>query len=130
MGYSTTSTFASKFTSPLNKHSTSSRSSLLASVQSSITVSQLSTVDFSVDDVIEARSQLKNSKTDSSGLSIEHLRSASPVIAELLPSFFSSLLCHGLCLHALEIVFLSPYLKATGILPPVIIIVQLLSVLA
>ena len=38
---------------------------------------------------------LKNSKTDSSGLSTEHLRNASPVIAELLSSFFSSLLRHG-----------------------------------
>ena len=59
-GRNIASTFASKFTSLLNKHSMSSRSSLLASVQSSITVSQLSTVDFSVDDVIEALSQLKN----------------------------------------------------------------------
>ena len=48
-GRNITSTFASKFTSLLNKHSTSSRSSLLASVQSSITVSQLTTVDFSVE---------------------------------------------------------------------------------
>ena len=76
----------------LNTHSSISRDSLLSSIQSSLTGSHLSSVDFSKDDVLVA---LKNKKSDSSGISTEHLKHSSSAIAESLALLFTSILRHG-----------------------------------
>ena len=52
--------FALKLKGILNTHSSISRDSLLSSIQSSLTGSHLSSVDFSKDDVLVALSMLKN----------------------------------------------------------------------
>lgn len=87
--------FASKFSALLNKHSSASRSSLLSSVQSSLTVSCLSCVLILEDHVAEAISQLKSHKSDASGVTSEHIKFASPVIAYPLSSLFTAILRHG-----------------------------------
>ena len=54
--------FALKLKGILNTHSSIPRDSLLSSIQSSLTGSHLSSVDFSKDDVLVAFSMLKNKK--------------------------------------------------------------------
>ena len=68
---------------------------LLYSIQSSLTASHLSSVVFSEDNVIDALGMLKKNKSDSSGISTEHLKYSSPAIAESLLFFFTSILRHG-----------------------------------
>ena len=60
-----------------------------------MTESVLTKLNFSEDDVLEALSQMKPNKCDSSGVFSEHLKHASPVIAEPLALFLSSVVCHG-----------------------------------
>ena len=86
--------FASKFGALLNKHS-SSQYSLLTSVQASLTVSHLSSVIVSEDDISDAISQLKTHKSDAFGVTTEHLKFALPVITKHLSSFLTSILRHG-----------------------------------
>ena len=52
-------------------------------------------MDFSKDDVLVALSILKNKKSDSSGISTEHLKHSSSAIAESLALLFTSILRHG-----------------------------------
>ena len=78
----------------LNKHS-SSQYSLLTSVQASLTVSHLSSVIVSEDDISDAISQLKTHKSDAFGITTEHLKFALPVITKHLSSFLTSILRHG-----------------------------------
>ena len=86
--------FASKFGALLNKHS-SSQYSLLTSVQASLTVSHLSSVNVSEDDISDAISQLKTHKSDAFGVTTEHLKFALPVIIKHLSSFLTSIVRHG-----------------------------------
>ena len=79
----------------LNTHSSIPRDSLLSSIQSSLTGSHLSSVDFSKDDVLVALSMLINKKSDSNGISTEHLKHSSSAIAEFLALLFTSILRHG-----------------------------------
>ena len=81
--------FASKFSAVLNKHSTSSSQTIpSATIQSSLTESHLSAITVSHDQIIEAISLLKSRKSDAFGVTSEHLKYASPVIANILSSFF------------------------------------------
>ena len=89
------SIFASRFSALLNKHSPSPRYSLLTSIQASLTVSDLSSVIVSEDNVSCAISQLKSHKSDAYGVTTEHLKLASPVITNHLSSLFTSILRHG-----------------------------------
>ena len=52
-------------------------------------------MEFSKDDVLVALSMLKNKKSDSSGVSTEHLKHSSSAIAESLALLFTSILRHG-----------------------------------
>ena len=88
--------FASKFSAMLNKHSTSSSQTIpSATIQSSLTESHLSTITVSYDQITEAISLLKSGKSDAFGVTSEHLKYASPVIANVLSSFFTAILWHG-----------------------------------
>ena len=60
-----------------------------------MTESDLTKLNFSEDDVLEALSQMKPNKCDSSGVFSEHLKYASTVIAEPLALFLSSVVRHG-----------------------------------
>ena len=60
-----------------------------------MTVSQLSSVVFSEDDVLEALCKLKRKKSDASGISHEHLIYCSSAIAKPLAIFFTTILHHG-----------------------------------
>jgi hypothetical protein len=73
--------FASKFSTLLNKHSSTSQSSLLSSIQSSLTVSDLSSVVLSEDHIAEAISQLKSHKSDAYGVTSEHIKFAALALA-------------------------------------------------
>ena len=87
--------FASKYSALLNKHSSASLSSILTSVQSSLTISCLNDVIILEDHVAEAISQLKSNKSDASGITSEHIKFASPVIAYPLSTLFTAILRHG-----------------------------------
>ena len=60
-----------------------------------MTESLLSAVEFSEEEVCAALCQLKPNKSDSCGVSTEHLKFGSPVIAEPLASLFTSIVRHG-----------------------------------
>ena len=87
--------FASKFANVLNSNSSSSRDSLHSSIQSSIESWHLRDVHFSVKEVLEALSLLKSKKTDSDGVSSDHLKLASSAIAKPLAIFLTSVVRHG-----------------------------------
>ena len=88
--------FASKFSAVLNKHSTSSSQTIpSAAIQSSLTKSHLSAITVSYDQITEAISLLKSRKSDAFGVTSENLKYASPVIANVLSSFFTAILWHG-----------------------------------
>ena len=88
--------FASKFHAVLNKHSTSSSQTIpSAAIQSSLTESHLSAITVSHNQITEAISLLKSRKFDAFGVTSEHLKYASPVIANVLSSFFTAILWHG-----------------------------------
>ena len=87
--------FAAKFSDTLNKHSSGSRSTLLSSVQSSLSATDLSSVCVSEELVAEAIFQLKPHKSDGYNVTSEHLKYASTVIAKPLSSLFTAILRHG-----------------------------------
>ena len=87
--------FASKFANVLNSNSSSSRDSHHSSIQSSIESWHLRDVHFSDKEVLEARSLLKSKKTDSDGVSSDHLKLASSAIAKPLAIFLTSVVRHG-----------------------------------
>ena len=87
--------FASKFANVLNSNSSSSRDSLHSSLQSSIESWHLRDVHFSDEEVLEALSLLKSKKTDSDGVSSDHLKLASSAIAKPLAIFLTSVVRHG-----------------------------------
>ena len=87
--------FASRYSALLNTHSSASLSSLQSSVQSSLTSSCLNDVTLSEDHVAEAIAQLKSNKSDSSGVTSEHIKFASSVIAYPLSLLFTAILRHG-----------------------------------
>ena len=66
--------FASNICSLLNTHSPALRNSMLASTKSKLTANELTGMSMSEDEVYDAVSSLKNRKTDSLGLSSEHLK--------------------------------------------------------
>ena len=80
--------FAAKFSDTLNKHSSGSRSTLLSSVQSSLSAADLSSVCVSEELVAEAIFQLKPHKSDGYNVT-------STVIAKQLSSLFTAILRHG-----------------------------------
>lgn len=80
--------FASNYGSVLSNVSTASRSSLLALIQSSLNESEVHTINFSKEDVMEAISELKSHKTDGSGVSTNHLNLVSPAVSKPLALFF------------------------------------------
>ena len=85
------SIFASKFDRLLNIHHSKN---LYSSIHSLVTESLLSAVEFSEKEVCDALCQLKPNKSDSYGISTEHLKFAPPVIAEPLASLFTSIVRH------------------------------------
>ena len=87
--------FASKFSALLNKHSSSFRNSLLATIQSSLTYPHIFSVTVTEDQVAAAISQLKPHKSDASSVTSEHIKFASPVIITPLSLFFTAVLRHG-----------------------------------
>ena len=87
--------FASKFSALLNRHQSSSCQSLFAEIQSTLTPSHISSLSFSENQVAIAISQLKLHKSDADGICSEHIKLASPIIAESLASFFTAAVRHG-----------------------------------
>ena len=87
--------FAAKFSDTLNKHSSGSRSTLLSSVQLSLSAADLSSVCVSEELVAEAIFPLKPHKSDGYNVTSEHLKYASTVIAKPLSSLFTAILRHG-----------------------------------
>ena len=87
--------FASKFSALLNRHQSSSCQSLFAEIQSTLTPSHISSLSFSENQVAIAISQLKLHKSDAHGICSEHIKLASPVIADSLASFFTAAVRHG-----------------------------------
>ena len=90
-----TNIFAAKFRDILNKHSSGSRSTLLSSVQSSLSAADLSSVCVSEELVAETIFQLKPHKSDGYNVTTEHLKYASTVIAKPLSSLFTAIVRHG-----------------------------------
>ena len=85
--------FASKFSTVLNKHSTSSSQTIPSTaIISYLTESHLSVITVSHDQITKAISLLKS---HAFGVTSEHLKYASPVIANVLSSFFTTILRHG-----------------------------------
>ena len=103
--------FASKLECILNVHSSSSHSSLQSSIQSAVTVSDVSGVDFSEDNVLEAFSHLKLGKYDGDGIFAEHLIYASSALLSPLAAYFSSLVWHGFMPQCLRDCVLVPVPK-------------------
>ena len=87
--------FASKLEDILNTHSSSPHISLQSSIQSSVTASHISDVEFSEEDVLDALSHLNSGKSDGDEIFSEHLIYASSVVMAPLAIFFSSLVRHG-----------------------------------
>ena len=86
--------FASNICRLLNTHSPALRNSMLASTKSKLTANELTGMSMSEDEVYDAVSSLKNRKTDSLGLSSEHLKYACPVIVHDLSAFFTACFRH------------------------------------
>ena len=105
--------FASKFSAVLNKHSTSSQTIPSATIQSFLTEAHLNVIIVSYDQITEAISLLKSRKSDAFGVTSEHLKYASPVIANVFSSFFTAILWHGYCHYVLEILFRYVFLGVT-----------------
>ena len=89
------SNIANLFASKLNKHSSTPCSSLLSSVQLSLTASDIGSVCILEEHVAEAISQLKPHKSDTSGITSEHLKYALSVVAYPLASLFTAIIRHG-----------------------------------
>ena len=87
--------FASKIESILNYHSPSSHSSPHSSMRSSVTPSDISSIEFNEDDVLEALSHLKTGKSDGDGVSAEHVIFATSALISLLAVYFTSLVRYG-----------------------------------
>ena len=87
--------FASKIESILNYHSPSSHSSPHSSIRSSVTPSDISSIEFNEDDVLEAMSHLKTGKSDEDGVSAEHVIFATSALISPLAVYFTSLVRHG-----------------------------------
>ena len=83
--------FASKIESILNSHLPSSHSSLRSSIQSSVTPSDISSIEFYENDILEALSHLKTGKSDGDGVSAEHLIFATSALISPLAVYFTSL---------------------------------------
>ena len=105
--------FASKFANVLNSNSSSSRDSLHSSLQSSIESWHLRDVHFSDEEVLEALSLLKSKKTDSDGVSSDHLKLASSAIAKPLAIFLTSVVRHGYLPQCLSDCVLIPIPKGS-----------------
>ena len=105
--------FASKFANVLNSNSSSSRDSLHSSIQSSIESWHLRDVHFSDKEVLEALSLLKSKKTDSDGVSSDHLKLASSAIAKPLAIFLISVVRHGYLPQCLSDCVLIPIPKGS-----------------
>ena len=119
--------FASKFSAVLNKHSTSSSQTIpSATIQSSLTESHLSAIIVSYDQITEAISLLKSRKSDAFEVTSEHLKYASPVIANVLSSFFTAILRHGYMPLSFRDSVLVPILKGNKMPLIASTIVQLL----
>ena len=63
--------------------------------KSSLSDSQLSSIYVTEDDVLDAISQIKMHKSDSCGLSSEHLKSSASAISDSPAVFFTTILRHG-----------------------------------
>ena len=87
--------FASKIESILNYNSPSSHSSPHFSMWSSVTPSDISSIEFNEDDVLEALSHLKTGKSDGDGVSAEHVIFATSALISPLAVYFTSLVRHG-----------------------------------
>ena len=80
--------WASKLSNLLNTHSPTSRDSLYTSLKSSLSDSQLSSIYVTEDDVLEVISQIKMHKSDSCGLSSEHIKYSASAISDSFAVFF------------------------------------------
>ena len=94
-------------------NSSSSRDSLHSSIQSSIESWHLRDVHFSDKEVLEALSLLKSKKTDSDGVSSDHLKLASSAIAKPLAIFLTSVVRHGYIPQCLSDCVLIPIPKGS-----------------
>ena len=104
--------FASKFSAVLNKHSTSSSQTIPSTaIMSYLTESHLSIITVSHDQITKAISLLKSHKSNAFGVTSEHLKYASPVIANVLSSFFTTILQHGFMPLSFRDSVLVPILK-------------------
>ena len=102
-----------KFAIVLNSNSSSSRDSLHSSIQSSIESWHLRDVHFSDKEVLEALSLLKSKKTDSDGVSSDHLKLASSAIAKPFAIFLTSVVRHGYLPQCLSDCVLIPIPKGS-----------------
>jgi len=88
--------FSSKLKDILNSHHLSeSRSQLLDYIGTTVSSSDLSSLEISPDVVSEAFSHLKRNKSDGTSLSSNHFISASPVLINSLSHLFTIMLRHG-----------------------------------
>ena len=105
--------WASKLSNLLNTHSPTSRESLYTSLKSSLSDSQLSSIYVTEDDVLDAISQIKMHKSDSCGLSSEHLKSSASAISDSLAVFVTTILRHGFMPKAFRDCVLVPIPKGS-----------------
>ena len=103
--------FACNLRSILNTHSPSSHISLQSSIQSAVDESDISGVDFTEDDVLEALSHLKTGKSDGDGIFAEHFIYATSALLSPLANFFCSLIRHGFMPQCLRDCVLVPVPK-------------------
>ena len=86
---------ATKLKTQLNSHSASSHDHFCSQLGSVLSDTQLSDVEVSSEDIFAAISELKINKSDDCGVTSEHLKVASPVIADSLASLFTAILRRG-----------------------------------
>ena len=103
--------FACNLRSILNTHSPSSHISLQSSIQSAVDESDISGVDFTEDDVLEALSHLKTGKSDGDGIFAEHFIYATSALLSPLANFFGLLVRHGFMPQCLRDCVLVPVPK-------------------
>ena len=103
--------FATNISNLLNTRSPTLRDTMHASIRSSLSACQLQDIAVSDDDIIQAIHLLKSGKSDSLGLSSEHLKYTCPAIVEDLSIFFTACLRHGFLPHSILDCVIVPVLK-------------------
>ena len=104
--------FSSKLEHLLNSgYSPDTRSDLLSLLDSSLSASDLTSIQISPSVVSESLNRLKLSKSDGTKLSSNQFICASPVLPELLSNLFTAMLLHGYVPDSLRDCILQPILK-------------------